>query len=63
MTRQEANREILKRVSQMVEANPELRFQQVLSAMGINDNVMIGDESYNIDKFYEESVKTLETLR
>lgn len=50
MTRQEANRELVRRISEMVEMYPDLRFQQILMINGISDGT---------DKFNEESTTTL----
>ena len=50
MTRQEANRELVRRISEMVEMYPDLRFHQLLMINGISDGT---------DKFNEESVTTL----
>ena len=50
-SRQEANRAILKLLSEAVEKNPDLRFHQLLQSLGI--------EIPHIDQFYEESSKTL----
>ena len=54
MNRLEANRELLKLVSTVVEMYPDWRFQQVLWNMSIADGT---------DKFYEESVDTLKRVR
>ena len=53
-SRQEANRAILKLLSEAVEKNPDLRFHQLLQNLGI--------EVPYTDQFYEESIKTLEIL-
>lgn len=50
MTRQEANRKLVKKISEMVEAYPELRFHQLLMINGISNGK---------DQFYEESEVTL----
>lgn len=50
-SRQEANRAILKLLSEAVEKNPDLRFHQILQSFGI--------EVPHTDQFYEESSKTL----
>ena len=54
MNRLEANRELLKLVSTVVEMYPDWRFQQVLWNMSIVDGT---------DKFYEEPVDTLKRVR
>jgi hypothetical protein len=66
MNRQEANRVILKQISAMVEAAPDLRFHQILINMNVNKTKMIGQvpNEYLMceDLFHEESVKTLERI-
>lgn len=52
--RQWANRSILIKLSSIINANPQLRFQQILQISGI-----IEPEK---DKFYEESVDTLNSI-
>lgn len=54
MNRLEANRELLKLVSTVVEIYPDWRFQQVLWNMSITDGT---------DKFYEEPVDTLKRVK
>ena len=54
MNRLEANRELLKLVSTVVEIYPDWRFQQVLWNMSITDGT---------DKFYEEPVDRLKRVR
>lgn len=53
MTRQEANRELVEKISEMVEAYPELRFHQLLMINGISNGK---------DQFYEESEVTLKNF-
>lgn len=48
-SRQESNKEILKKLEYYVEQYPDMRFCQLLYMLGF----------YNGDKFYEESVTTL----
>lgn len=64
--RQEANRELARLISTMVEGAPSLRFQQILQSLGINttkqldrpgSSIQVGD-----DRFYEESVDTLKRI-
>ena len=71
MNRQEANRQILKRITEMVENQPDLRFNQILLNMGINKSVHPfldhnGNKDYTKqyceDLFNEESIKTLERM-
>lgn len=57
MDRQEANRRIIKRLKEMVEKYPTMRFHQLLI------NVNIEDYPYEKDKFYEESASTLGSMR
>lgn len=54
MTRLEANRKILEKLSEIVERRPELRFQQILQ------NYEVVDPHY--DAFYEKSNETLANL-
>lgn len=54
MTRLEANRSILKKLSELVEKHPDWRFHQILMNFDIE---IPGD-----DKFYEESEETLKKL-
>ena len=51
MTRQEANRQIVEAIKDMVELYPDMRFHQILQNMGI--------EQPAIDQWYEESDETL----
>jgi hypothetical protein len=66
MNRQEANRVILKQISAMVEAAPDLRFQQILINMSVNKTKMMGQVPNEFlmceDLFHEESTKTLERI-
>lgn len=58
MTRIEANRIILEKISNVVESHPDWRFHQILQNMNIvklNGNVVV-------DQFFEESGKTLEDI-
>ena len=50
--RQTANLEIISLLSNIVEKHPELRFCQILTILNLDK-----------DKFYEESVNTLEELK
>lgn len=51
MTRQEANRQIVEAIKDMVELYPDMRFHQLLQNMGVEQPV--------IDQWYEESDETL----
>ena len=63
MTRQEANKQILKVLEQEIEAFPDGRFQQILWNMGIVDGEMDEKGVMRIkDKHHEESVDTLRKL-
>ena len=66
MTRQETNRLILKQILAMVEGAPDLRFQQILINMGINQTQLVGTMPNEImmckDLYHEESIKTLERI-
>ena len=71
MDRQEVNKLILKEISEVVEKYPDLRFHQILQIINIVelDNPVYGGvggqevlEQLSKDKFYEESVKTLERI-
>lgn len=55
MTRQEANRELVQFISDMVETYPDLRFNQLIM------NCIMSD--IDKDYFYEESVLTLDRTR
>lgn len=54
MTRLEANRKILEKISEIVETQPDWRFHQILQNMGI--------ESPGCDQWYDESSRTLEDI-
>ena len=66
MNRQEANRIILKQISNMVESCPDLRFQQILHVMNISRTKFVEDlrpdDLVGVDLFNEESAKTLEMI-
>lgn len=68
MNRQEANRQIVKRITDMVESQPDLRFHQVLNSLGItvrNISTKIEDRNNPItipDLIHEESVTTLKRM-
>lgn len=55
MTRLEANRLIIVKLSKAVEALPQWRFHQILHSFGIIDQE-------GRDRFFEESVETLKLL-
>ena len=59
MTRQEANKKILEKLTRMVEEHPDWRFGQIL----MNSNVLIRiDFGKVLDPFYDESTETLENM-
>jgi hypothetical protein len=55
MNRLEANKEILKYISHIIEECPDWRFQQILFNVGLY--------TPNKDRFYEESTETLNILK
>ena len=67
--RRSHNKQILLLLEKFLEENPDLRFQQALQVMRINEVEQKGatHEGYPtvtlMDKFYEESDKTLKHLR
>ncbi len=61
MTRQEANRELLKIISEMVELYPNFRFHQILADIDVNK--MNDEGTANIDLFAEESEETLKRVK
>ena len=54
MTRLEANRKILELLKEAVETWPDWRFHQILQNLNI--------EETGVDKWYEESERTLNTI-
>jgi hypothetical protein len=66
MTRQEYNREIIKQISEYIEANPDIRFIQTLWNMGIitsNGLNETTDKHDIVDKYNEESYHILNKLK
>ena len=65
MTRQEYNREIIKQISEYIEANPDIRFIQtlwnigIITSKGYNEEM---DKHYIIDRYNEESKQTLDKI-
>ena len=57
--RQESNRVLVQLISDIVESSPDLRFHQILHAIGVEKQHDVG---LTEDFFYEESVKTLERV-
>lgn len=70
MNRQEANKQILKRITAMVDNQPDMRFHQILNSLNINemdcpkkpDGSKDHEKSFYKDFFYEESVDTLKRM-
>lgn len=54
MTRQQANRQIVETIKDMIELYPDWRFHQILQNIGV--------EQPAIDQWYEESVDTLKNI-
>jgi hypothetical protein len=70
MTRIGANRHIIHAISKYAEQNPDLRFGQILSNLGILETVAIGSLGEEETELFisrlvifEESTETLEKLR
>lgn len=59
-TRQECNREIINKLSEIVEKLPHLRFNQMLWVLDIISRDDLGDIK---DNFYEESSVTLDKIK
>lgn len=54
MTRQEANRKILEKISKVVEREPDWRFHQILQNIGVTQG--------GYDQWHEESAETLSNI-
>ena len=62
MTRQEANRNLVKVINAFVETYPDWRFGQILSNAGVITRKQ--DSPFDIkDPFYEESTETWERIK
>lgn len=63
--RQQANRRILDHLKEMVEKYPDLRFHQILQILNVVELDIKLDEfnRASSDKFYEESIHTLERIK
>lgn len=59
MTRQEANREIIKILSDVVERYPQLRFSQILTILQIIQYTSMRI----VDPFYDEPQEMLERIK
>ena len=64
MTRLEANLKILDIISNYIKTNPEQRFCQVLCNLGLPFISIVTKDgtTQHVDKFFEESDKTLEIV-
>lgn len=66
MNRKEENKKLLKVLEDYLENNPDIRFIQALWALGIIDREVTDssgfETSFIVDRFYEESDKTLERI-
>lgn len=63
MNRQDANRQILEKISKIVEENPNLRFGQILLLLDINKAIVTKDgEAYYSDEFNTEPIILLERI-
>lgn len=66
MNRQEANREILKLLADMVEQYPDLRFGQILvnvDAVKLKPDTQFGVGYVMVDPFHEEPTETLSRMK
>lgn len=64
MTRQEANREIIKILSQYVEDNPDIRFHQMLHNLNLEEQVFTESGEYLCKDLYNlEPQKALERIK
>lgn len=65
MTRLESNLKILDIVAKYIKANPDQRFCQVLCNLGLPyiGTTVVNGSVQHVDKFYEESDKTLEGVK
>jgi len=65
MTRQEANRAILKLIEQCIEEQSTMRFNQMLVALGLTNNTYDFETGnrYNHVDYYEEPQDTLTKLK
>jgi len=62
---QETNKLILKKISETVDNNPDLRFHQILQILGVvelNSKFKDSPTMYSSDKFYELSSETLKKM-
>ena len=65
MTKLETNLKILDIVANYIKANPDQRFCQVLCNLGLPyiSTTVVNGSVQHVDKFYEESDKTLEGVK
>lgn len=65
--RQEANREIVRTISAVVEGSPNMRFHQILHMLGVSETQLVGaapnEKMFCTDLFHEESVDTLNKIK
>lgn len=64
--RLESNRELIKILADLVEKNPELRFNQILVSSGFIKDIISVNPSYGIfwkNEYYLESKKLLERVK
>lgn len=63
MNRQEANKQILTVLDQIVTSSPDLRFHQILHILSIEKQEIINGRSMCEDLFHEESEETLKRIQ
>lgn len=63
MNRQLANKEIISILSDIVEQNKDLRFNQILVAFNIADTKLVANNSISAIDFYQESTHTLDNIK
>jgi hypothetical protein len=66
VTRKQANDELLKELSQLLESNPDLRFGQTLNNFGFVRQVRPANPNLGLDwknEFYTESTEVLERVK
>lgn len=61
MTRQEANRRIIRLLSYYVDIDPDMRFCQLLYNLGVVEDDPCNSNAW-VDEYYTESVDTLEGM-
>ena len=64
MTRQEANRTILRILSEYVEDNPDIRFHQMLHNLNLTKQVVTPEGNFYLEDLYNmEPEKALERIK